>query len=93
MVSLGQSTRVKFVMLWPSSKPDVRVPDQKENIALLKKIVLKKLAGRCKRRTEALGIEAIYFESFNLWRKLKYVLFFRLSQTKALIWPTLTPSI
>ena len=41
MISLEQSTRVKFVMLWPSSKPDVRVPDQKENIALLKNIALK----------------------------------------------------
>ena len=36
MVSLEQSTRVKFVMLWPTSKPDVRVHDQTENIALLK---------------------------------------------------------
>ena len=37
MVSLEQSTRVKAVM-WLGSKPDVRVPDQKENIALLKQM-------------------------------------------------------
>ena len=40
MVSLEQS-RVKFVMLWPSSKLDVTVPDQKKNIALLKSFALK----------------------------------------------------
>ena len=49
------------------------VPDQKEIIALLKNVALKKLAVRCERRTEALGIEAIYSESFNLWHKLKDV--------------------
>ena len=41
MVSLEHSTCVKFVMLWPSSKPDLRVSDQKENIAPLKNIALK----------------------------------------------------
>ena len=39
--SLEQSICVKVVMLWPSSKPDLRVPDQKENIALPKKIALR----------------------------------------------------
>ena len=42
MVSLKNSTLVKFVMLWPSNKPDVRVPDQKKNIALPKNIAPKK---------------------------------------------------
>ena len=37
-----QSTRVKVLVLWPSGKTDVRVPDfdQKENINLLKNIAL-----------------------------------------------------
>ena len=36
-----QSTRVKVLVLWPSGKTDVRVPDRKENINLLKNIALK----------------------------------------------------
>ena len=35
------STRVKFVMLLTSRNADVRVPDQKEIIALLKNVALK----------------------------------------------------
>ena len=41
VVSLEHSTRVKFVMLLTSSKADVRVPDEKENIAFLKIVALK----------------------------------------------------
>ena len=45
MISSEQSTDVlgcvKIVMLWPSGKTDVRVPDQKGNIALVKNIALK----------------------------------------------------
>ena len=37
-----QSTRVKVLVLWPSGKTDVRVPDRKENINLLKNIALRK---------------------------------------------------
>ena len=44
VVSLEHSTRVKFVMLWTSSKADVRVPDQNEIIALLKNVALKNLS-------------------------------------------------
>ena len=36
-----QSTRVKVLVLWPSGKTDVRVPDRKENINLLKNIALR----------------------------------------------------
>lgn len=36
-----QSTREKVLVLWPSGKTDVRVPDRKENINLLKNIALK----------------------------------------------------
>ena len=35
-----QSTRVKVLVLWPSGKTDVRVPDRKENTDLLKNITL-----------------------------------------------------
>ena len=42
IISPEQSTRVKVLVLWPSGKSDVRVPDidQKENITLLKNIAL-----------------------------------------------------
>ena len=54
----------------------MRVPDQKENIAL------KNWQFVANTVPKQLGIEAIYSESFNLWRKLKDVdIFFRLSQT------------
>ena len=36
-----QSTHVKVLVLWPSGKTDVRVPDRKENINLLKNIALR----------------------------------------------------
>ena len=36
-----QSTHVKVLVLWPSGKTDIRVPDRKENINLLKNIALK----------------------------------------------------
>ena len=41
MISSEQSTCVKVVMLWPSGRTDVRVPDQKESIGLVKNIALK----------------------------------------------------
>ena len=85
MVSLEHSTHVKFVMLWPSSKPDVRVPYQKENIALLKNIALKNWQFIANAVPKALGVEVIYSESFNLWRKLKYVhIFFSGEPNKSL---------
>ena len=42
IISPEQSTRAKVLVLWPSGKSDVRVPDidQKENITLLKNIAL-----------------------------------------------------
>ena len=36
MISLEQSMRVKVIVFWPSGKTDVQVPDEKENIALVK---------------------------------------------------------
>ena len=48
VVSLEHSTRVKFVMLWTSSKADVRVPARsKGNHCASKKRCPKKLAVRC----------------------------------------------
>ena len=41
IISPEQSTRVKVLVLWPSGKTDIRVPDRKENINLLKNIALK----------------------------------------------------
>ena len=41
IISPEQSTRVKILVLWPSGKTDIRVPDRKENINLLKNIALK----------------------------------------------------
>ena len=41
IISPEQSTRVKILVLWPSGKTDIRVPDRKENINPLKNIALK----------------------------------------------------
>lgn len=41
MISSEQSTRIKVVVLWPNGRTDVRVPDRKENINLLKNVAFK----------------------------------------------------
>ena len=41
MISSEQSTRVKVVVLWPNGRTDMRVPDRKENITLLKNVAFK----------------------------------------------------
>ena len=41
IISPEQSTHVKVFVSWPSDKMDVRLPDQKEYINLLKNITLK----------------------------------------------------
>ena len=41
MILLEQLTCVKVVMLWPSGRTDVRMPDEKESSGLVKNIALK----------------------------------------------------
>lgn len=41
IMSCQQSTRMKVVILWTNGRPDVRVPEEKDNILILKNVALK----------------------------------------------------